>query len=85
MIPDTMTRVVRGHIADGKWQDEEVIWSTDESFYTSIPDIAEFLPATTRLGVRAAVTAYPLEEANRALLELRSGKVRGAKVLVVGS
>lgn len=40
MIPDTMTRVVRGHIADGKWRDEEEIWSTDEAFYTSMPDIA---------------------------------------------
>jgi glucose/arabinose dehydrogenase len=39
LIPDTMTRVVRGHIADGKWLDEEVIWSVTESFYTSQPDI----------------------------------------------
>jgi glucose/arabinose dehydrogenase len=40
MIPDTMTRVVRGHIAGGKWRDEEEIWRTDEAFYTSVPDIA---------------------------------------------
>jgi propanol-preferring alcohol dehydrogenase len=46
-------------------------------------DIAEFLPIAAALGVRAEVTAYPLEEANRALRELQSGKVRGAKVLVV--
>ena len=29
-----------GISTDGKWQDEEVIWSTDEAFYTSMPDIA---------------------------------------------
>jgi alcohol dehydrogenase, propanol-preferring len=46
-------------------------------------DIAEFLQVAARLGVRAEVTAYPLEDANRALQELKSGKVRGTKVLVV--
>ncbi len=35
----TMNRVIRGHIKDGAWTDEEVIWQVPESFYSSLPDI----------------------------------------------
>jgi propanol-preferring alcohol dehydrogenase len=45
-------------------------------------DIAEFLPLAASIPIRPEVTTYPLEEANRALLELRRGQVRGAKILV---
>ena len=47
-------------------------------------DIAEFLPIAARVPIRPAVETWPLEEANRALLELKRGPVRGAKVLVIG-
>ncbi len=46
-------------------------------------DIAAFLPIAARIPMHPTVQTYPLEAANRALAELRSGKVRGAKVLVV--
>ena len=46
-------------------------------------DIAEFLPIAARVGVLANVETYPLEEANRALIELKRGSVEGAKVLIV--
>ena len=46
-------------------------------------DIAGFLPIAAQVPIRAAVETYPLEEANRALLELRHGAVRGAKVLTI--
>ena len=46
-------------------------------------DIAEFLPIAARVPIHPAVETYPLEEANRALLELKRGPVRGAKVLVM--
>ena len=46
-------------------------------------DIAEFLPLAARIPIRPEIETYPLEEANRALLELKRGGVRGAKVLVV--
>ena len=46
-------------------------------------DIAEFLPIAARLGIRPEVATYPLRDANRALAELKSGTVRGAKVLVI--
>jgi len=46
-------------------------------------DIAAFLPIAARIPMHPSVQTYPLEDANRALTELRSGKVRGAKVLVI--
>ena len=47
-------------------------------------DIAEFLPLAAEIPLRPEVQTYPLEDANRALLELKHGRVRGAKVLLVG-
>jgi len=46
-------------------------------------DIAEFLPIAGEIPIRPTVETYPLEEANRALVELRRGPVRGAKVLSI--
>jgi len=46
-------------------------------------DIAEFLAVAARHGIRPEVTTYALRDANRALAELKDGKVRGAKVLVI--
>ena len=46
-------------------------------------DIAEFLPLAAGVPLFPEVTMYPLEEANRALMELKRGPVRGAKVLLV--
>ena len=47
-------------------------------------DIAEFLPIAAEIPLRPEVQTYRLEEANRALLELKHGPVRGAKVLLIG-
>jgi propanol-preferring alcohol dehydrogenase len=47
-------------------------------------DIAEFLPIAAEIPLRPEVQTYPLEEANRALLDLKQGPVRGAKVLLIG-
>ena len=38
MVPGTMARVVRGRIKDGKWVDQEVIWSVHTDHYTPVPD-----------------------------------------------
>lgn len=46
-------------------------------------DIAAFLPTAAEAGVHVETETYPLEEANRALLELRAGDIRGAKVLQI--
>lgn len=44
-------------------------------------DIREFLPIAGSIPLCPTVEIYPLEEANRALFELKAGTVRGAKVL----
>ncbi len=45
-------------------------------------DIERFLALAAEIPIRPEVTTYPLEDANRALVELKRGPVRGAKVLV---
>ncbi len=44
-------------------------------------DIAEFLELAAKIPLRPEVEEYPLAEANRALAEMKAGKIRGAKVL----
>ncbi len=46
-------------------------------------DIREFLPLAAEIPIRPSVTTFPLEEANRALRELKHQSVRGAKVLLM--
>ncbi len=46
-------------------------------------DVAEFLRLAAEAGIRPEYREYRLEDANRALIELRQGRVRGAKVLRV--
>lgn len=48
-------------------------------------DVQEFLALAAQADIRPEVEVYPLEEANRALLELKTKRVRGAKVLRVVS
>lgn len=47
-------------------------------------DVREFLALAAEAGIRPEVREYSLEEANRALSELKGGKIRGAKVLRIG-
>ncbi len=44
-------------------------------------DVSEFLLLAASAGIRPEVEEYLLEDANRALLELKAGKIKGAKVL----
>ena len=46
-------------------------------------DLVEFLPLAAEIPLKPEVETYPLEDANTALLELKRGKIRGAKVLLV--
>jgi propanol-preferring alcohol dehydrogenase len=46
-------------------------------------DVREFLALAAEIPLRPEVEAYPLEDANRALLDLKTRRVRGAKVLRV--
>lgn len=44
-------------------------------------DLAEFLPLAGEIPLKPEVQTYSLEDANKALLELKRGPVKGAKVL----
>lgn len=46
-------------------------------------DVIEFLELAADMQMKPEVEEFPLEEANRALYELKTGKIRGAKVLVI--
>jgi propanol-preferring alcohol dehydrogenase len=48
-------------------------------------DLAEFLPIAAEIPLHVEVQEYELEQANEALLALRAGHVRGAKVLKISS
>jgi len=44
-------------------------------------DVREFLQFAAEAGIRPEIQEFELKDANRALLELKQGKIRGAKVL----
>jgi propanol-preferring alcohol dehydrogenase len=46
-------------------------------------DVSEFLELAAAIPIRPEVQAFRLEEANKALLELKTSKIRGAKVLTI--
>lgn len=47
-------------------------------------DVTEFMEMAAQIPIRPAVEVYPLEAANEALVELKTRRVRGAKVLFIG-
>jgi len=47
-------------------------------------DVVEFLSMAAEMGIRPETQEFPLEEANTALQELKTRKIRGAKVLRIG-
>lgn len=47
-------------------------------------DVREFLVEAARAGVKPDITLYSLEEANKALYELKYGEVKGSSVLKIG-
>lgn len=46
-------------------------------------DIEEFLPIAAEIPIQPQVETYRLEDANRAIMELKQGSVQGAKVLLM--
>jgi propanol-preferring alcohol dehydrogenase len=46
-------------------------------------DVREFLAMAAMIPIRPEVQRFALREANRALAEMKEGKIRGAKVLVM--
>jgi len=48
-------------------------------------DVEEFLQIAGEIPLKPDVEEFPLEEANKALMELKQGKIRGAKVLRISN
>ena len=46
-------------------------------------DVVEFLGIASEIPIRPEFEEYPLREANRAIMDLKEGRIRGAKVLRV--
>jgi propanol-preferring alcohol dehydrogenase len=46
-------------------------------------DVRDFLDLAAAIPIEPEIKEFPLEDANRALHELKNGKIRGAKVLVI--
>jgi propanol-preferring alcohol dehydrogenase len=80
-------RVVCGgiHMSDIPTMPYRLLW--EEREIVSVAnltrrDAEEFFPIANKAGVRTHTTSYPLEQANEALDDLRSGRLSGAAVLV---
>lgn len=65
--------------AEHLWMEKEIKTVAN----VTADDIREFLAVAARIPLRPAVQTYPLEEANRAIVDLQRGGLRGAKVLVI--
>ena len=61
------------------WQEKEIKSVAN----VTRADVAGFLALAAEVPLRPEVCEYPLAEANRALVELKRGNIRGAKVLRV--
>jgi propanol-preferring alcohol dehydrogenase len=61
------------------WQEKEIKSVANVTRH----DVSEFLLAAAEIPIKPEVQTYALEEANRALLELKNRQVRGAKVLII--
>ncbi len=66
--------------AEHLWQEKELKTVANVTSH----DIKAFLEIAAAAGIRPEVQVYRLDEANKALHELRAGRVRGAKVLAIG-
>jgi propanol-preferring alcohol dehydrogenase len=65
--------------AEHLWLEKEVKTVANVTAF----DIAEFLPLAAEVPLEPAVQVYRLEDANRALLDLKFGRIHGAKVLSI--
>jgi propanol-preferring alcohol dehydrogenase len=73
---DVMRRI---RYQDHLWYEKEIKSVANVTRF----DIDEFLPLAAAVPLRPEVQTYSFEQANRALLDLRFGRIRGAKVLQI--
>jgi propanol-preferring alcohol dehydrogenase len=65
---------------DHLWQEKEIKSVAN----VARTDVREFLQLAAEIPILPEVQTYELEDANRALVELKERKIRGAKVLKIG-
>ncbi|HZR94874.1 MAG TPA: zinc-dependent alcohol dehydrogenase family protein [Gaiellaceae bacterium] len=95
LVPAALAALERGgvvvcggiHMSDIPSFPYELLWQ--ERTIRSVTNLTrrdgdEFLTLASRAGVRTDTTTYPLESANDALDDLRSGRLAGAAVLTTG-
>jgi propanol-preferring alcohol dehydrogenase len=93
LVPEALSRVVPGgvvvcggiHMSDIPSFPYRLLW--EERTIRSVAnltrqDAREFLALAAEIPLNTHIQAYPLADANRALSDLRSGRVSGAAVLV---
>jgi propanol-preferring alcohol dehydrogenase len=94
LVPAALRAVTKGgsvicagiHMSDIPAFPYEVLWG--ERVVRSVANLTRadgegFFRTAPAIPVRTAVTTYPLEDANRALTDLREGRLHGAAVLVL--
>jgi len=94
LVPAALKAVARGgtiicagiHMSDIPSFPYEILWG--ERSVRSVANLTrqdgqEFLALAPKVPVRTEVVPFPLDEANEALEALRSGRIRGAAVLIV--
>lgn len=64
---------------DHLWMEKEIKSVAN----VSREDVSEFLEMAAEIGIKPEVQEYPLEAANKVLLELKNRMIRGAKVLKI--
>jgi propanol-preferring alcohol dehydrogenase len=93
LVPEALTRVTPGgvvvcagiHMSDIPSFPYRLLW--EERQVRSVANLTrqdgrEFLEVAARVPIRTRTRAYPLEQANAALADLRGGRIEGAAVLV---
>ncbi len=94
LVPTALRSVAKGgvvvcagiHMSDIPGFPYSLLWG--ERVLRSVANLTrldgeEFFPIAQQVGVRTQITSYDLEEANRALDDLRAGRITGAAVLEV--
>lgn len=74
------SELLRLDYAGDLWMEKSIVSTAN----VTRADAEEFLKLAAEIPLRPEVTVYPLEDANRALREIRERKTRGAKVLKIG-
>jgi propanol-preferring alcohol dehydrogenase len=95
LVPEALRAMAPGgtvvcagiHMSDIPSFPYEILWH--ERTVRSVANLTrldgeEFLPLARTVPVRTEIQTYPLGDANRALDDMRHGRVRGSAVLVIG-